>query len=40
LVGGRWRDGRLFQLTADDWRSLSGGRLRARGGAGPGGFES
>jgi ribosomal-protein-alanine N-acetyltransferase len=40
LVGGRWRDGQLYQLTADDWRSFSGGRPRARGGAGPGGFES
>ena len=39
-VGGRRRDGRLFQLTADDWRSSHGGRLRSRGGAGAKGVES
>jgi ribosomal-protein-alanine N-acetyltransferase len=40
VVGGRRRDGRLFQLTADDWRSSRGGRPRSRGGAGTEGFES
>ena len=40
VVGGRRRDGRLFQLTADDWRSSHGGRLRSRGGAGAKGVES
>jgi ribosomal-protein-alanine N-acetyltransferase len=40
LVGERWRDGRLYQLTAEDWRSSNGARLRAGGGAGPRGFES
>ena len=39
-VGGRRRDGRLFQLTADDWRGSRGGPPRVRGGAGPEGFES
>lgn len=39
-VGGRRRDGRLFQLIADDWRSSYGGRLRSRGGAGAEGVES
>jgi ribosomal-protein-alanine N-acetyltransferase len=40
LVGERGRDGQLYQLTAEDWRSSKVGRLRARGGAEPGGFES
>ncbi len=40
LVGGEWRGGQLYQLTAAAWRSFGAGRRRARGGAGPRRFES
>jgi ribosomal-protein-alanine N-acetyltransferase len=40
VVGGRRRDGRLFQLTADDWRSSHSPPLPSRGGAGAEGCES
>jgi ribosomal-protein-alanine N-acetyltransferase len=37
LVGGRWRDGQLYQLTADDWRSFSRGSAAGSGRRGTGG---
>jgi ribosomal-protein-alanine N-acetyltransferase len=37
LVGDRWRDGQLYQLTADDWRSFSRGSAAGPGRRGTGG---
>jgi ribosomal-protein-alanine N-acetyltransferase len=37
LVGGRWRDGQLYQLTADHWRSFSRGSAAGSGRRGTGG---